>query len=124
MPPAAPAVLVVDDDRAVLEVLGELLSASGYNVLAARNGREGLDQLRKTKEQVGLILLDLTMPVLDGVGFRLEQIADPALAEIPVIVLTATALNAEQRAALQNVRFLRKPVKPNDLLRVVQLACW
>jgi CheY-like chemotaxis protein len=81
-------VLVVDDDPDILQTLALCLSTEGYRVLMAANGSEALDLVGK--EKPACILLDLMMPVMDGWQFRAAQLADPALAEIPVVIISAT----------------------------------
>jgi CheY-like chemotaxis protein len=117
------SVMVVDDDPDVRDALVELLTGERYRVVVATNGREAITRLREAKGHVDLILLDLTMPVMDGVGFRTEQLADPALASIPVIVLSATLSCHQTSSVLKTAQCLRKPIKPEDLLRAVQLVC-
>jgi len=103
------------------DALRELLELAGHRVLCAGNGREALDRLRETG-QVGLILLDLMMPVMDGYEFRKEQLKDSRLASIPVVVLTADGRVREKARELQADRYLQKPLSPSALLGVVN-AC-
>ena len=79
-------ILVIDDNRAVREALVTLLEARGFGARGVSNGREALETLRAGFEAC-LILLDLTMPIMDGWKFRELQRQDPRLAEIPVVVL-------------------------------------
>jgi CheY-like chemotaxis protein len=81
-------VLIVEDDADIRETLGELLEEAGYETDEAANGREALDAARRARPD--LIVLDLMMPVMDGWQFRTAQKSDPALAEIPVIVISAS----------------------------------
>ena len=64
-----------------------LLKESGYRTVTATNGREALARARETRPR--LILLDLMMPIMDGVQFRLAQAADPSIADIPVVIASA-----------------------------------
>ena len=91
-PPDGP-VLVVDDDPEQVELLTRLMTREGWDVVAAANGQEGLDRVAERKP--ALILLDLMMPVLDGFGF-LDELHKryPDLA-VPVIVVTAKDLSAD-----------------------------
>jgi DNA-binding response OmpR family regulator len=82
----APLILVVDDDNDSRTLLEMALSASGYAVETAMNGRDALDTARRHPPQ--LILLDLAMPVMDGFTFRNEQMRDQALSRIPVICVS------------------------------------
>ena len=115
-------VLVVDDDPDILQTLGLCLTTEGYRVLMAANGREALDLLQK--ERPSVILLDLMMPVMDGWEFWRAQQADPELAQVPVIALSAldqTAAN--QRQPLDVAAFLKKPLDFDRLLQLVRQYC-
>jgi CheY-like chemotaxis protein len=119
MSTASRRILLIDDDDAVRDALAELLVAEGHRVVTAANGREGLD--RAAEEPPALVLLDLCMPVMDGWAFRAAQLADPRLAAVPVIVMSAS-LGAE-RAGLTVLRpaaFLAKPVDLERLMALVR----
>ncbi len=83
-------VMVVEDDAAIREVVVEILALEGFSPIAARNGAEALARLRRDRLAPELILLDLMMPVMDGWQFRSEQLRDPALARIPVVLMSAS----------------------------------
>jgi DNA-binding response OmpR family regulator len=95
---STPHVLVVEDDPSVRGLLQTLLSAEGYDVAVASDGLAGLVKASSRKPQ--LILLDLMMPDLGGVRVLEELRGDPALAEIPVIVVTG---KIEAVPAMQDV---------------------
>jgi CheY-like chemotaxis protein len=118
---AAPVVLVVDDNAAFRGVLALLLVGAGYGVREAGDGREGLEQLRR-HPRPNVVLLDLAMPVLDGAGFRAAQRQDPAVAGVPVVVISAHGApgDAERLAA---TACLEKPVDLDDVLRLVRSLC-
>jgi chemosensory pili system protein ChpA (sensor histidine kinase/response regulator) len=102
-------VLVVEDDEIILEATARRLRRAGYDVATAQNGREVLEALRSAPRPRA-VLLDLAMPVMDGRQFGWEQRHDPALADIPVIVVSATGRLAEEAAALGVTDYLHKPV--------------
>jgi CheY-like chemotaxis protein len=108
-------VLVVDDDPSIREVLVELLTLAGYLALEARSGRTALDLLRSRRRQPSVILLDLLMPDMDGWLFRAEQLTDPALSAIPVIVMSASRSGPEISATAR----IQKPFSGEELLRAV-----
>ena len=80
-------ILVIDDDKELCEFMVDILTPDGYRVITAENGEIGLKMARENKP--GVILLDVMMPVLDGYGFLDAQRADPTIASIPIIVLSA-----------------------------------
>jgi chemotaxis response regulator CheB len=83
-----PLVQVVDDDRDIREALCDLLEAWGYRTVAASNGHEAFKYLA-VGEKPALIMLDLMMPVMDGLRFREEQLKHPQYSAIPVIAISA-----------------------------------
>lgn len=110
-------ILVVEDDRDTREAISQILAEEGFSVAQAANGLEALRYLRQ-QGNVGLILLDLMMPVMDGVQFRSLQSRDPELAAIPVIALTA--LDAPYPLELSNATVVRKPIDMARLLRLIR----
>lgn len=84
------AVMVVEDDASIREAVAEILAFEGYEPFVARNGAEALLALRRDGLSPALILLDLMMPVMNGWQFRAEQLRDPALSRIPVVVMSAS----------------------------------
>lgn len=112
-----PLILIVEDDREIRESLSELLELEGYRTAAAADGGDALNYLAK-QPAPHLILLDLMMPVMNGLEFRRQQLLDRDLATIPVIVLTAG-----REVPLENLRpqaYLRKPVDVCVLFRTIE----
>jgi CheY-like chemotaxis protein len=111
-------VLIVEDNPDLREGLGDLLEAEGYAVAGAANGQEALARLQSEPPPC-LILLDLMMPVMNGWEFRAAQRRDPALAEIPVVLISA--LEGLERLAgnLAAAGYLRKPLDLGTLLEIV-----
>ena len=116
--PDSRTILVVDDDQDLRDAIADILSDEGYRVGQAGNGAEALTYLR-THEKPDLILLDLMMPVMDGLQFRREQRRDPLLAEIPVVVLTAAGKVARRELAAEDV-VVAKPIRPDELLQLLK----
>jgi CheY-like chemotaxis protein len=114
-----PTILIVENEISNRILIEKVLSTRGYRCLSASNGREALDLL--DREVVDLILTDLSMPVLDG--YRTIQLirARPRISQVPIIAVTAYALNDENEAAMQIGcnEYLTKPFKPRQLLEVV-----
>ncbi|MDC0668015.1 response regulator [Nannocystis radixulma] len=114
-------VLVVDDDPDVCETLQTVLEVSGYRVAAAANGLEALKTLRSGLRPC-LVLLDLMMPVMNGLEFRAEQRSDPAIAAVPVVVVSGDHHVAE-KATEMGLEGLAKPIDIDDLLQLVARFC-
>jgi len=120
-------VLVVDDDPAVRDMLRRTFTKEGWNVVEAENGRSGLERLADSTPE--LVLLDLMMPEVDGFQFLEELRAIDSVKRIPVIVLTAKSLTAEDRLRLNGS--VEKVLEKGSLsiaqlereLRVLVAAC-
>lgn len=112
------AVLVVDDDPYIREALSEVLADEGYPVDTARDGEEALERLGHAPRP-SLILLDLRMPGMSGWELRRRLLADPILARIPVVLLSADSQLKEAQAVLGAAGSLRKPPSLDDLLDTV-----
>jgi CheY-like chemotaxis protein len=113
-------VLIADDEVYMLRLLEMTFKKGGYTVVSCRDGHEALS--RAASESPQLIVLDVMMPGLDGLGALRQLKADPATRDIPVVVLSAkghslTKAEAELAGA---VLFLPKPFSPNQLLGEVQ----
>ena len=91
-------VLLVEDDIETRDIIARTLEKAGWKVSEANNGQDALDMMADVQPQ--LILLDLMMPVMDGFGFLAEMRARPEWQDIPVIVITAKDLTAEDRSRL------------------------
>ncbi len=112
------SVYVIDDDRDIRGMLSEILELEGYHVVAAANGREALSQLR-SGDPPCVILLDLMMPVMDGWEFRAQLSRDPALASIPIVVLSGDGNIDNKIQTMQAACYLKKPVDLSALLATV-----
>jgi len=111
-------VLVVEDDTDIREVLIQILLDAGYEVTGAANGSEALQSLRDSPE-FGLIILDLMMPVMDGWQFSTQRSLEPALTNIPVVVLSASVHLDQHAAAIGAASYLKKPIQLETLLNTV-----
>lgn len=119
---ASPAVLIVDDNRQMRDMLAELLVGHGYAVEVAKDGTEALAMLRR--QPPALILLDLDMPFMSGASFRVvQQKLPPPLPSIPVIIISARGDIAAECERMQAAAYLQKPITSADLLRVVDEHC-
>lgn len=115
-------ILIVEDDTDLREALSQILTDEGYRVWSVEHGRAALECLRDGSKPC-LILLDLTMPVMNGWQFRAEQREDPDLAGIPVVVISAGANLAEQVVPLGIQDYIRKPIQLGQLLATVGRYC-
>jgi CheY-like chemotaxis protein len=116
-------ILIIEDDRSISEALSELLQSEGYSVVTAFNGQEGLDLLVKSPVLPRVILLDLMMPVKDGFQFRDEQLRNPKIAGVPVVVMSADGHVQEKKARIGALDYIRKPVDVETYLKVVARFC-
>ena len=115
------AILIVDDDSDVRSALSELLEEEGFSVEAARNGREALARLRTGTIHPALILLDLMMPGMDGWDFRSEQMRDPRLASVPVVIVSASGFSRESiRTQFRPAAYVEKPIEKDVLLGAIR----
>lgn len=115
-------VLVVDDNVLTREALSMLLAGDGYMVSVAGNGQEALERLRG-RGRPDVIVLDLLMPVKDGIEFCKEKQQDPELARIPLIVFSGAEDGARQAARVGAAAYLHKPVAPEKLLQTLHECC-
>ncbi len=115
-------VLIVEDDDAIAQALASLLEGEGYRPVRAPDGRSALAELR-SGERVSVILLDMTMPGMNGWQFREEQIKDDLLASIPILVCTASARAEEDARKIGSAGWLKKPLDPARLLEVLGEHC-
>ena len=116
------SVLIVDDDEDIRLACVEVLQMAGVATATAADGQEALDALRAGMSPQ-LILLDLSMPKMNGVQFREAQLDDPEIAEIPVVVISAAGQLADRVAALCVAGILPKPFAMDDLISTVQRWC-
>ncbi len=112
-------ILIVDDDFDIREALSDTLEDRGFTVITAANGREALKLLREMSVPPSVILLDLMMPVMDGYAFLNEQQKDPALAGLPVAIITAGHGIDHSRLG-DSPPILPKPIKLPQLLSTLQ----
>lgn len=117
------SVLIVDDDAGIREMLRLVLETEGYHVETAADGLDALQRVRSVAERPNLILLDLNMPVMTGWEFRHQQRHDPAIADIPIAIISADRSLAQQHFSIDAVDYFRKPLDFPRLLALVDRVC-
>jgi CheY-like chemotaxis protein len=116
-------VMIVEDDDATRDALAALLEDENYRVLQASNGVEALRILNADAAACRIICLDLMMPVMNGWDFRHQQRRTSALADIPVVLMSAGAQLAIASEDLGAAAYVSKPVVVDDLLAIVRRHC-
>ncbi len=112
-------IVVIDDDKVTRKLLTELLNRNGYEAYGAHDGMEGVALVKW--EQPELVLTDLLIPLLDGIGVCQQVKSDPELSGIKVIVMSALKnplLVREARDAGAD-DFIDKPIRTNTLLELI-----
>jgi two-component system, OmpR family, response regulator CpxR len=113
-------VLLVEDDHDIRVGVRNLLEDRGYKVLTATNGRGALELLASVDPKPSLILLDLMLPVMDGWHFAAQVRAQHPLAAIPIAIMSAFE---DPPPPAGVVAFLKKPVRDDQLLQLVETYC-
>ena len=108
-------ILVVEDEPSIAEIVALSLKTVGYAVAVAGDGRAALGRLAEARYD--LVLSDMMMPFLDGAGLATAMHADPALRDIPLILMSA--VHRSPALAVPHAAFLRKPFDYEQLLATV-----
>jgi len=118
--PTGPCILLAEDNETNIQTIGDYLMDHGFRVVVARDGREAIEQVRTV--QPVLILMDIQMPVMDGIEAIRHIRADPELARMPIIALTALAMpgDREHCIAAGADDYLSKPVSLRELTQHVR----
>ena len=117
------AILLVEDDDDIREAMALLLESEWYDVVQAVDGEDALRKLRASSGSFCLVLLDLFMPVKNGWEFRAEQMADPDIAGVPVVVVSADRNARDGAATLGAIDYLVKPIDFDRLLGTIATWC-
>jgi CheY-like chemotaxis protein len=118
-PPSRHSVLVLEDDRDVAQTVGELIEDQGFRAICVGNGREALAVLEH--ERPCLMLVDVFMPIMNGIEFLRAVKARATLADIPRVIMTAA--NDHMIGVKEDVSVLYKPVDFEALKRMLEKYC-
>jgi two-component system, cell cycle response regulator DivK len=115
----AAKILVVEDNPLNLELVRDILVATGYEVVEAGDGETSLELARR--EKPALILMDIQLPGLDGLEATRRMRADPELAGVPILALTAHAMRGEEERAIAAGcdGFVTKPIRLKEFSALV-----
>lgn len=113
-------ILLVEDNEDLRNLESEILEAEGYKVDVATNGQEALDVLNQTRHNPCLILLDLMMPIMNGMQFLNIMKANPLYANIPVLIVSAVAKHSKIDGV---VGHMQKPINLDKLFDIVEKYC-
>jgi CheY-like chemotaxis protein len=113
-------ILIIEDAVDLQFLLFKFFQKEGYQISQAYNGQQALNLLNLMPELPSVILLDLMMPVMDGIEFRQKQQSDHRLTQIPVIVMTADSDAAGKAKQLGVSHYLKKPI--HDIRELIELT--
>src|SRR5262245_27724792 len=114
-------VLIIDDERDMVEVMGFILASRGYKVQAAFDGQQAIDHLEGSVPD--LIFLDLEMPRLSGFDVCEQLKNHPRLQKVPLVILTACTLNREEQNRLNKMKIngcVQKPFEIEEIFSVIE----
>jgi two-component system cell cycle response regulator DivK len=113
-------ILVVEDQEDLRDVLRVLLTGSGYEMIEAVDGRQGVEKART--ELPDLILMDIQLPVMNGYDATRHIKADPRLAATPIIAVSSFAMKGDEEKARASGcdHYVTKPYSPTQLLRIIR----
>jgi CheY-like chemotaxis protein len=109
-------ILLVEDDLEIRDVMQDLLEEQGYDVVPAANGKQAIDYLTLDEARPDLMILDLMTPIVTGWQVLQTVRQQPTLAELPVIVISASRTDRPSGAAA----FLRKPFRLDKFFETVR----
>lgn len=112
-------ILIVDDEPAIIEILGVRLKNIGYEVSSAGDGFEALEQIKKEKPD--LIIMDVLMPRMTGFEAMKRIREDPTLRKIPALVISARSGMKDYFSDIIGVQFIAKPYDPNALIARIEI---
>jgi CheY-like chemotaxis protein len=117
--PISPLILLAEDNEANIATFSSYLEAKGYRILLATDGQQAISIAKSDRPD--LILMDIQMPVMDGLEAIAQIRLDPSLANIPIIALTALAMEGDREKCLAvgANEYLSKPIKLKALADII-----
>lgn len=111
-------ILIIEDNPANMKLASDILSSEGYKVLKANDGEAGLNIIRQKSKEISLILLDLKLPDMDGIEIIKAAKADKTTEKIPIIVVSAHAMEADIKNTRQAgcADYITKPINIREFL--------
>jgi two-component system response regulator MprA len=118
--PTAAHILIVDDESAIRDMCCEILADEGYQVSQARNGREAVERVRA--DRIDLVLMDIMMPIMDGLTASALLKATAPTAHVPIIIMSAMHNLHTRQAEVRQVAegIVAKPLDIDHLLQLIQ----
>ncbi len=109
-------ILIIEDNPVNLKLINDILTAKGYTILQATTGIEGIETAQENCTEISLILLDLKLPDMEGIEVIKSLKADKNTVEIPVIVVSAHAMESDIKATKQAgcADYITKPINIRD----------
>jgi len=113
-------ILIIEDNEQNLYLTTFILEKAGYEVIQARDGREGIELAGRLVPD--LILLDIQLPVMDGYAVARELRSNPALAEVPIVAVTSYAMAGDRERGIEAgcVGYIEKPINPDVFVAEVE----
>jgi len=114
-------ILVADDERDIVGFVSDFLQAEGYETAAAYNGEEAFEAIERLRPDA--VVLDIKMPIMDGLEVIRKLRQNPAIAATPVVVFTATQVIQESKERFKEFKvhtWISKPFEPGELLAAVK----
>jgi PAS domain S-box-containing protein len=117
--------LLIDDEPLNLEALNDLLATQGANCISASSGEEGIEELGNDPDGFDGVLLDIQMPIMDGLEVSSRIRNSLGLVDLPIIAVSAgITLEQQERALASGINhFVKKPINPDELVRVLHKYC-
>lgn len=117
------SIIIIEDDHDIRHSLVDVFSDYGYQVFSAENGETGMRLVTSLEEDPGLIILDLMMPVMDGLTFLEELKKQTNKTNLPVVLFSADGTLSKKAREAGAYDFVNKPIELPQLLELAQRYC-